>query len=62
VPIEDVRQDILRKVEAMERAQQVKTQRASAKALTGRDQPNVPAARDLLRVHRGTKEPSSNSG
>jgi hypothetical protein len=53
VPIEEVRADILRKVEAMERAQRVKTQRAWAKAVTGRDQPDVPAARDLVRAYRG---------
>lgn len=61
VPIEEVRQDVLRKVAAMERAQRIKTQRAWAKALTGREQPDVPATRDLVRVHRGGREPSTAS-
>jgi hypothetical protein len=51
--IEDARQNILRKVAALERAKAVKTQRAWAAALTGREQPDVPATRDLVRRFRG---------
>jgi hypothetical protein len=52
VRIDDVRAAILRKVEAIERARRIRTERAWAAALTGQSPREVPTATNLRLAYR----------